>query len=148
MAIENFSRNTVKIAIDGDAHKIIEFNPNDMLLRNRITQFMIDMQSKQDEMTKKAEALDVESKTVTSGLPSNIKEVLAFNQEVADYFMGELDDIFGKGASVKLFGERSFDPELMANFMAYAIDKVGETSKSKVEAKLGKPIKAPRSTKG
>ena len=148
MAIENFSRNTVKIAIDGDANKIIEFNPNDMLLRNRITQFMIDMQSKQDEMTKKAEALDAESKTVTSGLPSNIKEVLAFNQEVADYFMGELDDIFGAGASVKLFGERSFDPELMANFMAYAIDKVGETSKSKVEAKLGKPIKAPRSTKG
>lgn len=146
--MENFSRNTVKIAIDGDANKIIEFNPNDMLLRNRITQFMIDMQAKQDEMTKKAEALDAESKTAVSGLPSNIKEVLAFNQEVADYFMGELDDIFGAGASVKLFGERSFDLELMANFMAYAIDKVGETSKSKVEAKLGKPIKAPRSTKG
>ena len=148
MAIENFSRNTVKIAIDGDANKIIEFNPNDMLLRNRITQFMIDMQAKQDEMTQKAEALDAASQTTDNVLPSNIQEVLAFNQEVADYFMGEMDNIFGNGASVKLFGERSFDPELMANFMAYVMDKVGAVSKSKVETKLGKPIKAPRSTKG
>ena len=148
MAMESFSRNTVKIAIDGDESKIIEFNPNDMLLRNRITQFMIDMQAKQDEMTQKAEALDAASQTTDNVLPSNIQEVLAFNQEVADYFMGEMDNIFGNGASVKLFGERSFDPELMANFMAYVMDKVGAVSKSKVETKLGKPIKAPRSTKG
>jgi len=145
--VESFSRNTVKIAIDGDESKVIEFNPNDMLLRNRITQFMVDMQTKQDEMLKKAEALDAESKAVDNGMPSNIKDVLAFNQEVADYFLGELDDIFGKGASTKLFGERSFDPELMANFMTYVVDKIGAVSKSKVEAKLGKPLKAPKASK-
>lgn len=145
--MESFSRNTVKIAIDGDVSKVIEFNPNDMLLRNRITQFMVDMQTKQDEMLKKAEALDAESKPVDGAMPSNIKDVLAFNQEIADYFMGELDDIFGKGASVKLFGERSFDPELMASFMTYVVEKIGAVSKSKIEQKLGRPLKAPKASK-
>jgi len=145
--VESFSRNTVKIAIDGDESKVIEFNPNDMLLRNRITQFMVDMQTKQDEMTKKAELLDAEAKSVDGNLPSNIQDVLAFSQEVADYFLGELDDIFGKGASVKLFGERAFDPELMANFMVYVVGKIGAVSQSKVEGKLGRPLRAPRKAK-
>ena len=146
--MESFSRNTVKIAIDGDESKVIEFNPNDMLLRNRITQFMVDMQAKQEEMTKKAEALDVEGKASDSGMPSNIADVLAFNQEVADYFLGELDDMLGRGASTKLFGERSFDPDLMASFMSFVMEKIGAVSKSKIETKLGKPLKAPRSVKG
>ena len=145
--MESFSRNTVKIAIDGDVSKVIEFNPNDMLLRNRITQFMVDLSSKQDEMTQKAEALDANAKAADGNLPSNIQEVLAFNQEIADYFLGELDDIFGKGASAKLFGERSFDPDLMASFMVYVVDKIGAVSKSKIEAKLGKPLKAPKASK-
>jgi len=142
--VESFSRNTVKIAIDGDESKVIEFNPNDMLLRNRITEFMVNVQTKQDEMTKKAEALDAGEQPADGALPANIKDVLAFNQEVADYFIGELDDIFGKGASAKLFGERSFDPDLMASFMAYVMDKIGKVSNAKIEQKLGKPIKAPK----
>ena len=144
--MESFSRNTVKIAIDGDESKVIEFNPNDMLLRNRITEFMVDVQTKQVEMEKKAEALDAEP-TAEGEMPANIKDVLAFNQEVADYFIGELDDIFGKGASVKLFGERSFDPDLMASFMAFVMEKIGAVSQSKIEQKLGKPLKAPRKAK-
>jgi len=66
---------------------------------------------------------------------------------VADYFIGELDDIFGRGAAAKLFGERSFDPDLMASFMAFVMEKVGAVSKSKIETKLGKPLKAPRKAK-
>lgn len=142
--MESFSRNIVKIAIDGDEGKVIEFNPNDMLLRNRITEFMVNVQTKQDEMTKKAEALDAGEQPADGALPANIKDVLAFNQEVADYFIGELDDIFGKGASAKLFGERSFDPDLMASFMAYVMDKIGKVSNAKIEQKLGKPLKAPK----
>jgi hypothetical protein len=142
--VESFSRNIVKIAIDGDEGKVIEFNPNDMLLRNRITEFMVNVQAKQDEMTKKAEALDAGEQPADGALPANIKDVLAFNQEVADYFIGELDDIFGKGASAKLFGERSFDPDLMASFMAYVMDKIGNVSNAKIEQKLGKPLKAPK----
>jgi hypothetical protein len=141
--VESFNRNIVKIAIDGDEGKVIEFNPNDMLLRNRITEFMVNVQTKQDEMSKKAEALDVEQ-SADGALPANIKDVLDFNQEVADYFIGELDDIFGKGASAKLFGERSFDPDLMASFMAYVMDKIGKVSNAKIEQKLGKPLKAPK----
>jgi hypothetical protein len=142
--VESFNRNIVKIAIDGDEGKVIEFNPNDMLLRNRITEFMVNVQTKQDEMTKKAEALDAGEQPADGALPANIKDVLAFNQEVADYFIGELDDIFGKGASAKLFGERSFDPDLMASFMAYVMDKIGKVSNAKIEQKLGKPLKAPK----
>jgi hypothetical protein len=142
--VESFNRNIVKIAIDGDEGKVIEFNPNDMLLRNRITEFMVNVQTKQDEMTKKAEALDAGEQPADGALPANIKDVLAFNQEVADYFTGELDDIFGKGASAKLFGERSFDPDLMASFMAYVMDKIGKVSNAKIEQKLGKPLKAPK----
>lgn len=142
--MDSFSRNIVKIAIDGDESKVIEFNPNDMLLRNRITEFMVNVQTKQDEMTKKAEALDAGEQPADGALPANIKDVLAFNQEVADYFIGELDDIFGKGASAKLFGERSFDPDLMASFMAYVMEKIGNVSNAKIEQKLGKPLKAPK----
>lgn len=142
--MESFSRNIVKIAIDGDESKVIEFNPNDMLLRNRITEFMVDVQTKQVEMEKKAESLDAGEQPADGALPANIKDVLAFNQEVADYFIGELDDIFGRGASAKLFGERSFDPGLMASFMAYVMDKIGNVSNAKIEQKLGKPLKAPK----
>ena len=145
--MESFSRNTVKIAIDGDEGKVIEFNPNDMLLRNRITEFMVDVQTKQVEMAKKAEALDAGEQPTDGALPANIKDVLAFNQEVADYFIGELDDIFGRDAAGKLFGERSFDPDLMASFMAFVMEKIGAVSQSKIEQKLGKPLKAPRKAK-
>ena len=145
--MESFSRNTVKIAIDGDEGKVIEFNPNDMLLRNRITEFMVDVQTKQVEMAKKAESLDAGEQPTDGALPANIKDVLAFNQEVADYFIGELDDIFGRGAAAKLFGERSFDPDLMASFMAFVMEKIGAVSQSKIEQKLGKPLKAPRKAK-
>jgi hypothetical protein len=142
--VESFSRNTVKIAIDGDESKVIEFNPNDMLLRNRITEFMVSVQTKQDELVEKAKSFETDEEPVEGKLPSNIKDVLAFNQEVADYFIGELDDIFGKGASAKLFGERSFDPDLMASFMAYVMEKIGNVSNAKIEQKLGKPLKAPK----
>lgn len=142
--MEVFTRNTVKIAIDGDESKVIEFNPNDMLLRKRITGFMADMQVKQEEMTAKAQSLD-EANTAGEGeMPSNIHDVLDFNQEVADYFTGEFDDIFGAGSSVKLFGAGGFDPEMMVQFMTLVMNKIGEASKSIIEQKLGKPMKAPR----
>ena len=145
--MENFSRNTVKIAIDGDESKVIEFNPNDMLFRNRITEFMISVQGKQVEMAEKAEALEKAEQPAEGTLPSNIQDVLAFNQEVADYFISELDDLFGVGASEKLFGERSFDSGLMANFMIYVMEKINTVSQNKVEQKLGKPLKSPRKNK-
>ena len=66
--METFTRtNSVKVAIDGDEGKIIEFNPNDMLLRKRITEFMLDLQTKQKEMAEKAEELDKKYIGVTSG---------------------------------------------------------------------------------
>lgn len=142
--MESFSRNTVKIAIDGDESKVIEFNPNDMLLRNRITEFMVSAQTKQDEMVEKAKSLETDEDPAEGKLPSNIKDVLAFNQEIADYFIGELDDIFSAGASAKLFGERSFDPDLMASFMTYVMERINIVSQSKIEQKLGRPVKAPK----
>lgn len=142
--MEVFNRNTVKIAIDGDENKVIEFSPNDMLLRKRITQFMVDLQMKQAEMDEKAQALDKANTADEGEMPSNIQEVLDFNQEVADYFTGELDDIFGKGSSTMLFGEAGFDPSLMASFMSFVMDKAGAASKTAIEQKLGRPLKEPR----
>ncbi len=145
--MESFSRNTVKIAIDGDESKVIEFNPNDMLLRNRITEFMVSVQTKQDEMVEKAKSLETDEDPAEGKLPSNIKDVLAFNQEVADFFIGEIDDIFGTGASAKLFGERAFDPDLMASFMTFVMERINTVSQSKIEQKLGRPVKAPKAKK-
>lgn len=142
--MEVFTRNTIKIAIDGDETKIIEFNPNDMLLRKRIARFMADLQVKQEEMTAKAQSLDDANTSGEGELPSNIHDVLDFNQEIADYFTGEFDDIFGVGSSAKLFGADGFDPDMMAQFMALVMNKIGEASKSIIEQKLGKPMKAPR----
>ena len=146
--METFTRsNSVKVAIDGDENKVIEFNPNDMLLRKRITEFMLDLQTKQKEMTEKAEALDKANEAVEGALPSNLQAVLDYNQEIADYFIGELDDIFGKGAAAKLFGDNSFDPELMADFLSWVMGKINGVSQAKIEEKLGQPIKKPRSAK-
>lgn len=146
--METFTRtNSVKVAIDGDESKVIEFNPNDMLLRKRITEFMLDLQTKQKEMAEKAEALDKMNEAAEGELPSNLQAVLDYNQEIADYFIGELDDIFGKGASAKLFGDNSFDPELMADFLSWVMGKINGVSQAKIEEKLGQPLKKPRSTK-
>jgi len=146
--METFTRtNSVKVAIDGDESKVIEFNPNDMLLRKRITEFMLDLQTKQKEMAEKAEELDKMNEAAEGELPSNLQAVLDYNQEVADYFIGELDDIFGKGASAKLFGERAFDPDLMAEFLSWVMGKINGVSQETIEKKLGQPLKKPRSTK-
>lgn len=142
--MESFSRNTVKIAIDGDESKVIEFNPNDMLLRKRITSFMVDLNVKQKEMAEKADVLEKANEAAEGELPSNIQDVLAYNQEIADYFIGEMDDIFGRGAAAKLFGERAFDPELMAEFLGFVMGKLNKASESVIESKLGKPLKQPR----
>lgn len=146
--METFNTNAnVQITLDGDSSRVISFNPRDVMLRNRITQFILDLQAKRTEITERAQAIEAVTETDEDGIPVNIKDALAFNTETSDYFISQLDDIFGDGAAEKLFGPRAFDIELMLGFMTFVMDKINAVSKDKLETKLGRPLKQTKKAK-
>ncbi|MEN6482582.1 MAG: hypothetical protein ABFD29_10475 [Anaerolineaceae bacterium] len=141
------TKSNIQIVLDGDSSRVISFNPRDVMLRNRITQFMLNLQAKRTEIAERAQAIEAVTEKDEDGIPINIKDALSFNTETSEYFISQLDDIFGDGTSEKLFGPRAFDIELMLSFMTFIMDKINIVSKDKLETKLGRPLKQTKKAK-
>jgi hypothetical protein len=87
-----------KILINGDENVFIEFNPEDILFAEHFYALVQDFGIKQKEFEARSAALGVDGKP---NLPAN----MALIKEMCVYLREQVDTLFGKGTSQKIFGD-------------------------------------------
>lgn len=127
----------VEIAIDGDPERVIRFNPEDVHLRARLFEFSRLAAQKEKEIQAKAAEIEALSGEDENGLPNQAAPTVALMVEYADFFMGQVDEVFGAGTAKKVFAD-GFDFESATIFLQYVMEKLGGTSAQKIEQRLTK----------
>ena len=85
---------TVKLAVNDDPEKVIEFNPTDVGMAERFYELISEFNVKKEEYQKKSFELD----------PENVEGGLSLLHEICEYMRGKIDYVFGDGTSQKAFG--------------------------------------------
>jgi len=95
----------VELAINDDPNRVISFVPDDVLFAERFYKLMSTLKIKEGEYKQRAEALSQNKRVDEYGIPETAPESLALLHEVCDLMRDEIDKVFGKGTSQKVFGE-------------------------------------------
>ena len=127
----------VEIEINGDPERVIRFNPEDVHLRARLFEFSRLAAQKEKEIQAKAAEIEALSGEDDNGIPNQAMPTVALMVEYADFFMTQIDDVFGDGTSKKVFAD-GFDFDSATIFLKYVLEKLGGTSEQKIEQRLSK----------
>jgi hypothetical protein len=93
----------VRLAINGDENRIIEFNPEDIVFVERFYNLIKEFESKEVEFRERAEKLAENSELDEHGIPVNTGENIKLVIELCDYLRKNIDHVFGQGTSAKVF---------------------------------------------
>lgn len=94
----------VRLAINGDENRIIEFNPEDIVFVERFYSLIKEFETKEVEFRAKAEALAAASSEVDEyGIPTNTGENIKLVLDLCNYLREKIDHVFGPGTSEKVF---------------------------------------------
>lgn len=96
---------SVRIAIDDDPDRVVSFVPDDVVFAERFYGLMAALKEKEADYQQRAAALEKNKAVDEYGIPLNVPESLALLRELCEFMRGEIDSIFGKGTSQKVFGE-------------------------------------------
>lgn len=100
------SSGTIRIAINDDPERVIEFNPSDVLFAERFYSIYKEIETKQAEYLQRSKDLDKQAGELDeNGLPANIQNGIAFLREACEYMREKIDYLFGPGTSQKAFGD-------------------------------------------
>jgi hypothetical protein len=102
-----------RVAINDDPARVIVFNPSDITFAEKFYKLIEHFQAKQAEYQERARELD----RMPADDPLKIGAGLAFLREVCEHMRGEIDNLFGAGASDKAFGG-ALDLDLFEQFFA------------------------------
>lgn len=109
------SSGTIRIAINDDPEKVIEFDPNDVLFAERFYSIYKEVEAKQAEYLKRSKELDAQVDLDENGIPANAEEGIAFLREACEYMRSKIDYLFGPDASQKAFGD-ALSLDMIAQF--------------------------------
>ncbi len=96
---------SIKLAINEDPGRVIEFNPNDIGFVERFYGLISDFEEKEKEYTARIEKLDENKEIDSYGIPRNLGEGLVILKDICEYMRGRIDHVFGDGTSQKAFGD-------------------------------------------
>ena len=96
---------SIRLAINDDPDRIIEFNPNDVAWVERFYGLISDFEAKETEYKERAARLDEDREKDAYGLPKNVGQSIELIKEICVYFREKLDEVFGAGTSQKAFGD-------------------------------------------
>jgi hypothetical protein len=104
-----------KIAIkrDGIEAGVVEFNPYDVVFREKYYNLLRELNENSDEIKeilKKAKKIDDNKEVDDNGIRKNIPEEFDLTKEVNRLFCEKIDNLFGSGTSEIIRGE--FEPTL------------------------------------
>lgn len=95
---------SIRLAINDDPDRVIEFNPYDVNFAERFYQLLTDFETKEKEYDQKLQIIDENKEVDAFGIPKNVGEGLDLIKEICEYLRGRIDYVFGKGTSQKAFG--------------------------------------------
>lgn len=101
----NINTGAIRLAINEDENRVIEFNPYDINFVGNFYKLLEDFEIKEREFLKRLEEIEKNKKKTSFGVPANIPEGLALLEDIFDYLKEQIDLIFGKGTSEKAFGD-------------------------------------------
>lgn len=95
----------VRLAIDGDPDRVISFNPNSLDFLERFYGLIKYFETKEGEYKEKAASLEADTSVDAYGLPNNMAASLRLAQNIIKDLRGQIDRVFGQGASQTIFGD-------------------------------------------
>lgn len=95
---------SIRLAINDDESRVIEFNPNDLDFIDRFYGLISDFEVKEKEYQKKLDILNQNTELDSYNIPKNMGESLALLKDICGFMRGRIDHVFGDGSSQKAFG--------------------------------------------
>jgi hypothetical protein len=129
------SSNVIKLLINNDKNKVIEFDPDDSSFANRYYTMIANFDQKKDEFIKKAAEIDKIDEVNSFGISVKSIEENKLVVEMFGYMCEQIDYVFGEGTSEKAFGN-TVKLELIDQFLNGIAEYVINARNSKMKKYL------------
>ena len=97
--------NVVRIAINDDPARVIEFNSDDVGFVERFYALIDNVEAKENEIKEKLEAIRKDQTESSYGMPNSIRREVQLTAEMCRYMREQIDNVFGAGSSQTIFGD-------------------------------------------
>ncbi|MDJ0305392.1 MULTISPECIES: DUF6673 family protein [Dehalobacter] len=95
---------SIRLKVNDDESRVIEFNPNDLAFVERFYGLISDFEGKEKEYMQKIDILNQNTELDSYNIPKNMGESLALLKEICEFLRERIDHVFGKGTSQAAFG--------------------------------------------
>ena len=109
--------NVVRIAINDDPARVIEFNPDDVGFVERFYALIDYVEAKENEIKEKLEEIRKDQTVSSYGMPNSIRREVQLTAEMCRYMREQIDNVFGEGSSQTIFGDANV-PTMFGEFFA------------------------------
>jgi len=101
----NIGDGTKRISINEDPERVISFNPKDTLFVEKFYQLITDFDVKSKEFSTRADEISITTELDGNGIPANMNESFDLLKDICNYLREQVDFVFGKDTSQKVFGD-------------------------------------------
>ena len=101
----NIDTGAIRIAINDDKDRVIEFNPQDLSFMNNFYKLLESFAAKEKEFFNRLKEIEENEELTEFGVPANFPEGMVLLEEISEYLKGQIDLVFGQGTSQKAFGD-------------------------------------------
>lgn len=105
----------IRLAINDDPDRIIEFDPNDVLFVEKFYRLIKEFDDKRRGYLTRAEKLEANDEKDETGLLKNAGDRLDLLKEVCKFMREQIDEVFGEGTSQAAFGD-AYNIEMIQQF--------------------------------
>lgn len=98
---------SIRIAINDDETRVIEFNPNDLAFIERFYGLIGEFEGKEKEYEQKINTINQSVELDSYNIPKNMGESLVLLKEICEFMREKIDHVFGNGTSQKAFGSEN-----------------------------------------
>lgn len=132
----------VQLAVNDDPKRVISFVPDDKLFAEQFYQLLSALKVKEVEYKERVEELSKNKAVDEYGIPETALESLDLLGDVCDFMRDEIDKVFGKGTSQKVFED--YRSMYMIEQFFKGIMPYVQKSRQEKTAKYTDPVKARR----
>lgn len=95
---------TIRLTINGDANRILSFNPKDELFAEKFYHLVGNFKKDLQRFEERAKPIDDNNELDEDGLPVNLQSRFDIMKDVCAYVRNQIDEVFGTGTSNIVFG--------------------------------------------
>lgn len=95
----------IRLTINGDESRVLEFSPADLSFAERFYSLTNDFNTRLTDFQYRDTVFNQDQRVDSDGLPVNVPERLAMLREACEYIREKIDTVFGAGTSQLVFGD-------------------------------------------